>query len=102
MTVSQASSQADFGQMYLSAETSGDQVCYYFSQTDLWSDIPPMIRLWVRLTFSQTSSQVDLWTDVSPVDEASGQVDIFDRSLGQADLWSDGLPIGEALDQVDI
>ena len=40
-------------QMYPLAETSYDQVCYYFSQADLWSDIPPspipMLRLQVRL-----------------------------------------------------
>ena len=28
-----------------------------------------------------------------PIDEASGQVDIFVRSLGQADLWSDVPPV---------
>ena len=33
-----------FGQMYPHAETSCSQVCYYFSQTDLWSDIPPRMR----------------------------------------------------------
>ena len=93
-------------------KTSCGQVCDYFSQTDLWSDVPlsrdiwwpsmlllqsgwplvrhtpsrdilwlsvlllqsdwplvrlpPTIRLWVRLTFSQASSQPDLWSDVPP------------------------------------
>ena len=76
-----------FGQTYPLAETSCGQVCYYFSQVDLWSDIlpsrdifwpsvttsvrltfgqayPPMIKLWVRLTFSQASGQADLWSDI--------------------------------------
>ena len=37
-----------------------------------------------------------------PIGDASGQVDMFVRSLGQADLWSDVPPIGETLGQVDI
>ena len=41
-------------------------------------------------------------SQMDPLVEASGQVYIFDRSLGQADLWSDGPPIGEASGQVDI
>ena len=49
-----------FGQMSPPAETSRGQVCYYFSQVDLWSDISPRMRLQVRLTFSQNSGQAEL------------------------------------------
>ena len=57
----------------------------------LWSCWPlvrhsPMIRLQVRLTFSQA----DLWTDVPPLAETSvGQVCYY---FGQVDLWSDVSP----------
>ena len=56
-----------FSQMYPLAETSCGQVCYYFIQ-------------------------VDLWSDVHPIGEALGKVDFFVRSFGQADLWSDVPP----------
>ena len=42
------------------AETSCGQVCYYFGQVDLSTDVFPRMRLQVRLTFRQTSGQVDL------------------------------------------
>ena len=35
-------------------------------QVDLWSDVPPRMRLWVRLTFGQTFGQADLWSGVLP------------------------------------
>ena len=49
-----------FGQMDPLAEKFFGQACYYFGQVDLCSDIPPRMRLWVRLTFSQTLGQADL------------------------------------------
>ena len=41
LTFSQVSGQAHLGQMYPLAETSCGQVCNYFCQVDLWSDVPP-------------------------------------------------------------
>ena len=97
--------------------TSCGQVCYYFSQVDLWSDLPPLGEALGQVDiFVRSSGQVGMWSDVPPgqrhlvakcvtslfrlvfgqmdppVGEASGEVDFFVRSLGQADLWSDVPP----------
>ena len=53
-----------FGQMYPWAETSCGQVCYYFSQVDLWSDVPPAETSCDKVCYY--FSQVDLWSDVPP------------------------------------
>ena len=81
-----------FSQMYPQAETCCGQMCYYFSQVDLWSDVPPgRDILWpnvlllqsgwplVRCTRGETCcgqmchyfSQVGLWSDVPPQAETS-------------------------------
>ena len=89
-----------FGQTYPLAEKSCGWVCYYFHQVDLWSDEPPMIRLQVRLTFSQISGQADLWSDVPLMAETScGQVCYY---FSQVDLWSDIPPTIRLPGQVDI
>ena len=76
------------------AQTSCGQMCYYFGQADLWSDAPPMIRLQVRLTFSQAFGQADLWSDVPPPETSCGQVCYY---FSQVDLWSDIPPSHDIL-----
>ena len=61
---------------------------------DLWSDILPWIRLWVRLIFlSDLQVRLIFGQMYPPIAEALGQVDIFVRSSGQVDLWSDLPPV---------
>ena len=76
--------------MYLPVGEALGQVDIFvrsLGQADLWSDMPLLVKLWVRLTFL-----TDHWFRLTigqmylPVGEASGQVDIFVRSLGQADI----------------
>ena len=44
--------------------------------------------------FSKSLGQANFWSDGPPTGEPSDQIDIFVRSLGQLDLWSDGPPAG--------
>ena len=64
------------------------------------------MRLWVRLTFGQSSGQVDIWSDVPPWIRLEDQVDIWsnfgmarctpsDKTEYQVDIWSDGLLAGQ-------
>ena len=59
-------------------------------QVDIWSDVPPRMRLWVRLTFGQIWSgwplvrcnpRMRLWVRLT-----------FGQTLGQVDIWSDVPP----------
>ena len=56
---------------------------------DLLSDIPPMIILQFKLTFSQASSQADLWSDVPSTENSCGLVCYY---ISQVDLWTDITP----------
>ena len=82
--------------------------CQIFWSGCLWSMYPPDIDIWcpgVRCTplsseasgqvdiFVRSLDQADLWSDVPLSSEASGQFwHFFFRSLGQADLQSDVPP----------
>ena len=80
-----------FGQMYPQDQASGQvDIWADLGQADLWSDVPPPETSGDQVCYY--FSQADLCSDVSPGDEASGLVDIFVRSSGQADLWSDAPP----------
>ena len=46
-------------------------------QVELWSDVSPRMRLWLKMKFGQTMDQVEFWSDVPQQDEASSQVDIW-------------------------
>ena len=59
-------------------------MCYYFSQVDIWSNISPMMRLQVRLTFSQASGQADLWSDIPHTETSCFQVYYY---ISKVDLW---------------
>ena len=78
-----------FGQMDPLEATSCGQVCYYFSQVDLWSDISPPGETSCGQVCSYFS-QVDVWLMYPPLGEALVWLDIFVKSSGQTDLWSDG------------
>ena len=43
-----------------------------------------MMRLQVRLTFSQVSGQADLWSDVPPTETSCSQVYYY---ISKVDLW---------------
>ena len=104
------------------AETSCGKVCYYFSQVDLLSDVPPTLRLWVRLTFLSnlwvrltfgsdelpwqrhlvpkcvTTSVRLISCQMYPLAETScGQAYYY---FGQVDLWSDVPPAETSCGQV--
>ena len=57
-----------------------------FGQIDLWSDVPPRMRLQVRLTFDQTLGQVDLWFRCTAT--SRHLVAKSDTTSGQVDIWS--------------
>ena len=78
------------------AETFGGQMCYYFGQVDLWSDVPPspgQRHLVAKCDTTSPLGQVDLQSDVSP----TGQRHLLANCdttppLGLVYLWPDAPP----------
>ena len=68
------------------AETSCGQVCYYFSQVDLWSDVPPTLPETSCGQVCYYLCQVDVLSDIPLVETSCGQVFYY---FSQVDLWLD-------------
>ena len=80
------------------AATQVDIFVRSLGQADLWPDLPPSLRLQVRLMFLS-----DLWVRLTfgqmypPSLRLQVRLTFFVRSLGQADLWSDVSPTRDIL-----
>ena len=56
-------------------------------QVELWSDVPPSMRLLVRLTVVQTLDQFQLWFRCSA--KSRDLLVKYDTISSQVDIWSD-------------